>query len=167
LYQQIIIKIETKMNIGISANNRKKVASELSKLLADEYVLFTNTKNAHWNVEGADFYDKHKLFDEQAIQLATIIDNVAERIRSLGHPVPATLKAFLELTHLTESHSTTNSSKDFIAALLYAHETIIRYLRETINLFSNDYEDMGTSDFITSLMQEHEKTAWILRAHLK
>lgn len=155
------------MNIGISENNRKKVTIELIKLLADEYVLFTNTKNAHWNVEGADFYDKHKLFDEQAIQLAAIIDNVAERIRTLGYPVPSTLKTFLELTHLTESQSTTNSSKDFIAELLSAHETIIRHLREKINLLSNEYEDMGTSDFITSLIQEHEKTAWILRVHLK
>jgi starvation-inducible DNA-binding protein len=155
------------MNIGISENNRQKVSIALSKVLADEYLLFTHTKNAHWNVEGADFYDKHKLFDEQAIQLATIIDDVAERIRSLGYPVPATLKAFLDLTHLTESQSTTSTSKDFITALLSGHETIIRHLRENINLFSNDYEDMGTSDFVTSLMQEHEKTAWILRAHLK
>ncbi len=155
------------MNIGISESNRKTISLALSKLLADEYVLFTSTKNAHWNVEGSDFYDKHKLFDEQAGQLATILDRVAERIRTIGYPAPAALKTFLELTHLTESQSNTHRSKEFIAALLYGHETIIRYLRENINLFSNDYEDMGTGDFITSLVQEHEKTAWMLRAHLK
>ena len=155
------------MNIGITANNRQTITAELSKLLADEYVLFTKTKNAHWNVEGVDFYEKHKLFDEQAGQLAIIIDNVAERIRTLGFAVPASLKAFLELTQFTESELTTKSSKDFIAALLTDHETIIRYLRATINLFANDYEDMGTSDFITGLLQEHEKIAWKLRAHLK
>jgi starvation-inducible DNA-binding protein len=167
LHHQIIITIEKKMNIGITESNRKKVTIELAKLLADEYILFTNTKIAHWNVEGADFYDKHKLFDEQAIQLATIIDSVAERIRTLGFPVPSTLKTFLELTHLTESQTGMSSSRDLIAELLSAHETIIHRLREKINLFSNEYEDMGTSDFITSLMQEHEKTAWILRVHLK
>jgi starvation-inducible DNA-binding protein len=156
-----------KMNNGISLNNRQKIAAELAKLLADEYVLFTKTKKAHWNVEGADFYDKHKLFDEQASQLAITIDTVAERIRTLGFPVSAALKTFLELTHFTESESAANSSKDLIVELLNDHETIVRYLRPTINLFANDYEDMGTSDFITGLLQEHEKTAWMLRAHVK
>jgi starvation-inducible DNA-binding protein len=156
-----------KINIGISEENRQKVAAELSKFLADEYVLFTKTKEAHWNVEGIDFYDKHKLFDEQAEQLSGIIDSVAERIRTLGSPVPSTLKAFLELTHLTENKLLNKDSRTFISELLIAHETIINHLRENIDLFANEYGDFGTSDFITSLMQEHEKTAWILRAHLK
>jgi starvation-inducible DNA-binding protein len=156
-----------KINIGISEENRQKAATELSKLLADEYVLFTKTKEAHWNIEGIDFYDKHKLFDEQAEQLSGIIDSVAERIRTLGNPVPATLKAFLELTHLTENELLKNDSRTFISELLIAHETVINHLRENIELFANEYGDSGSSDFITSLMQEHEKTAWILRTHLK
>ena len=155
------------MNIGISERNREKVAIALSKLLADEYLLYTKTKEAHWNVEGIDFYDKHRLFDEQAGQLSDISDSVAERIRTLGHPVPATLKAFLELTHLTENSLQISNSRTFISELLMAHEIIIVFLRENINLFANEYEDLGTSDFVTSLMQEHEKMAWILRAHLK
>ncbi|MDY7396079.1 hypothetical protein UMM65_12585 [Aureibaculum sp. 2210JD6-5] len=52
-----------KTNIGISEENRQAVANELAKLLAEEYILYTKTRNAHWNVEGADFYDKHKLFE--------------------------------------------------------------------------------------------------------
>lgn len=130
-------------------------------------MLHTKTKQAHWNIEGNDFYDKHKLFDEQAEQIAETIDDVAERIRTLGHLVPATLKAFLELTRLTENVPSINNSQTFIGDLLLAHETIIIHLRANIDLFANDYEDLGTSDFITGLMKEHEKTAWILRAHLK
>jgi len=130
-------------------------------------LLHTKTKQAHWNIEGNDFYDKHKLFDEQAEQIAETIDDVAERIRTLGHLVPATLKAFLELTRLTENVPSINNSQTFIGDLLLAHETIIIHLRANIDLFANDYEDLGTSDFITGLMKEHEKTAWILRAHLK
>lgn len=49
-----------KTNIGITEENRQAVVNELAKLLADEYVLYTKTRNAHWNVEGVDFYDKHK-----------------------------------------------------------------------------------------------------------
>jgi starvation-inducible DNA-binding protein len=163
------LKQQTTMttDIGISEKNRKHTAYELSKILADEFVLFTKTKNAHWNVEGIDFYDKHKFFEEQANQLNEFIDNVAERIRTLGHFAPASLKSYLELTQLSESNSAKNSIKDFIATLLADHESIIISLRQNINIFANDYEDLGTSDFITSLMQDHEKTAWLLRTMLK
>lgn len=155
------------MNIGIAENNRKKVADELSKLLANEYVLFTKTKNAHWNVEGLDFNDKHQLFDNQTNQLASIIDSVAERIRTVGFTAPTSLKAFLELTTLQETDLDSNSSVAFINDLLLAHETIIIQLRNNISLFADSYGDFGSSDFITGLLQEHEKTAWILRTLLK
>lgn len=155
------------MNIGISEINRKKIAEELSKLLANEYVLFTKTKNAHWNVEGHDFYDKHQLFDNQANQLTATIDSVAERIRTLGFVAPASLKAFLELSILQETVLDSNKSIEFINDLLSAHETIIIQLRNNISLFADSYGDFGTSDFITSLLQEHEKSAWILRTLLK
>ena len=155
------------MNIGISEINRKNIADELSKLLANEYMLFTKTKNAHWNVEGLDFYDKHQLFDNQANQLASTIDSVAERIKTLGFVAPASLKAFLELTSLQDTDLASNSSVAFINDLLSAHETIIIQLRNNISLFADSYGDSGSSDFITSLLQEHEKTAWILRTLLK
>ncbi len=154
-------------NIGIVEANRLAVATELNKLLADEYVLYTKTRNAHWNVEGADFYDKHKFFEAQFEQLDEIIDSVAERVRSLGHYASATLKSFLSLTHLTETKSEKNDSQGFIRELLADHESIIVHLRANINQFMEDYKDAGTSDFVTGLLQEHEKMAWFLRGHLK
>lgn len=154
-------------NIGITDSNRQAVANDLSKILADEYVLYTKTRNAHWNVEGADFYDKHKFFESQFEQLDEIIDNIAERIRSLGHYAPATLQSFLSLTHLTEESRSENNSKGFINELLKDHESIVIHLRENINRFANECNDLGTSDFITGLMEEHEKMAWFLRSHLK
>ena len=154
-------------NIGIIEANRLAVATELNKLLADEYVLYTKTRNAHWNVEGADFYDKHKFFEAQFEQLDEIIDSVAERVRSLGHYASATLKSFLSLTHLTETKSEKNDSQGFIRELLADQESIIVHLRANINQFMEDYKDAGTSDFVTGLLQEHEKMAWFLRGHLK
>ena len=156
-----------KPNIGITDSNRQTVVSELAKILADEYVLYTKTRNAHWNVEGADFYDKHKFFEGQFEQLDENIDSVAERIRTLGHYAPATLKSFLSLTQLSEETSTENDSKGFIAELLNDHESIIISIRENINRFANELNDLGTSDFITGLMTDHEKMAWFLRSHLK
>jgi len=155
------------INIGIIEKNRKHVADELSKILANEFVLFTKTKNAHWNVEGIDFYDKHKFFEDQANQLDGFTDSVAERIRTLGHYAPASLKSYLELTQLAEPKQSKYDSQSFIKELLSDNETIINHLRENINIFANDYEDLGTSDFITGLMQDHEKMAWFLRTLLK
>ncbi|MFA7273854.1 MAG: DNA starvation/stationary phase protection protein [Crocinitomicaceae bacterium] len=155
-----------KIAIGISDTNRQAVATELIKVLADENVLYMKTKKAHWNVEGPDFYDKHKFFETQFGELDGIIDSVAERIRTLGHYAPASLKSYLDLTQLTERTSEKNDSHGFIRELVEDHESIIMTLREHIQSFANDFDDAGSSDFITGLMETHEKMAWFLRSHL-
>ena len=156
-----------KTNTGITDANTQAVANELAKLLADEYVLYTKTRNAHWNIEGIDFFEKHTFFETQFDQLNETIDNVAERIRSVGHYAYATLKSFLELTHLTEVNRENNDSNGFLNELLIDHESIIIHCRENIHRFANEYHDTGTSDFITQLMEKHEKMAWLIRSQLK
>lgn len=156
-----------KTSIGITEANRESVANELAKILADEYVLYTKTKNAHWNIEGPDFYDKHKFFEAQFGELDGIVDSVAERIRTLGHYVDAMLKAFLSVTQFTEQKFEKNDSSGYLKELLIDHETLIMSLRRNIPVFATDYHDLGTSDFITGLMESHEKMAWFLRSHLK
>ncbi len=157
-----------KLDIGIHPNNTRSVVQILSSLLADEYILYTKTRNAHWNVDGPDFYAMHKFFEAQYETIDATIDDVAERIRSLGHFAPATLKEFIELTHLTEKPRTKNDRISFmyIKELLGDHESIINSLRDAILKVGNDYKDLGTSDFMTSLMEQHEKMAWMLRMHL-
>ena len=154
-------------SIGITPKHRQAVATELTKLLADEFVLYTKTRNAHWNVEGPDFHAMHIFFEQQYEELEEKVDEVAERIRKIGHYAPATLQSFLQLTHLTEQSREKNDSPGFIKELTEDHESIIVFLRENIKPFADDYGDAGTSDFITGLMEEHEKMAWMLRAHLK
>ena len=153
--------------IGITKENLSKVAHVLNGFLADEFLLYLKTRNAHWNIEGSDFHTMHKFFEEQYEQLDETMDEVAERIRMLGHYAPATMKSYLELTHLTEQSRGKNDSAGFIKDLLGDHESIIIRLRENINLFANELNDLGSSDFITGLMETHEKMAWMLRAHLK
>ena len=156
-----------KTSIGITEANREGVANGLAKILADEYVLYTKTRNAHWNIEGPDFYDKHKFFESQFGELDAIVDRVAERIRTLGHYVDAMLKAFLSVTQFTEQKREKNDSAGYLKELLIDHETLIMSLRESIHVFADDYHDLGTSDFVTGLMETHEKMAWFLRSHLK
>ncbi len=156
-----------KTNIGISEKNTQAVANELAKILADEVILVTKTRNAHWNVEGSDFHAMHLFFESQYDALDEAIDGIAERIRSLGHYAPGTHKEFLELTSLTEKRGNKNTSESFIKDLLGDHEAIIIRLRENVDRFANKLGDAGTSDYITGLMENHEKMAWMLRAHLK
>ena len=153
--------------IGIKEENLAAVAYSLSQILADEFVLFTKTKKAHWNVEGPDFHSKHLFFESQFQQLDNIIDTVAERIRTLGHYAPGSLKEYLELTHLSEQSRESNDSNGFIKELLADHESILIHLRENINRFGTVLHDLGSSDYITGLLENHEKMAWMLRAHLK
>jgi len=155
-----------KPNIGIKPEHLAAVAHSLGKILADEFVLYTKTRKAHWNVEGIDFHAKHLFFEAQYGQLEEIVDEVAERIRTLGHFPPATLKEYLALTHLTEDPLAKNDSESFIKELLADHESILIHLRENIDGYANALKDVGSSDYITGLMETHEKMAWMLRSHL-
>lgn len=156
-----------KPQIGIKEEHLVQVANVLSKILADEFILYTKTKKAHWNVEGPDFYNKHIFFEQQYKQLDELIDTIAERIRTIGHYAPASLKEYLGLTHLTEQLVSGNDSLSYIKELLADHESILIYLRENINNLAAAQHDLGTSDYITGLLETHEKMAWMLRAHLK
>ena len=158
--------MQNDMNIGLSEINRRTVVKVLASILADEFVLYTKTRTAHWNVIGNDFAEKHKLFESQYEQLDNMIDNVAERIRALGYFVPSILSEILASTNIKEEKLSFYNSSSIIAILLADHETIIRNLRNQLSFFANEQEDLGTSDSVSGLMLDHEKAAWFLRAHL-
>lgn len=155
-----------KPNIGISQEHLAEVSQILSHILADEFVLYTKTRNAHWNLEGPDFHSVHIIFESQYNELAEIIDKVAERIRMLGHYAPATLKQILQLTHLTEQTREKNDSRGFVKELLSDHENIAINIRTKINRLAEQLKDVGTSDYLTGLTEYHEKISWMLRSHL-
>ena len=153
-------------NIGLAPNSRHKVIDILGGIIADQYILYTKTRNYHWNVTGEDFPQYHKLFEAQYSALDEDIDAVAERIRTLGGKTPATLGEFLKLATLKEHPAKHPTAKTMITNLLADHETVIRNLRKDIGSCLK-LDDVGTQDFLTQLMEKHEKTAWMLRATLE
>ena len=155
-----------KPRIGIADDMRRGVVELLSTLLADEYVLYTKTRNYHWNVVGMQFNDLHKLFEAQYEALDEVIDEVAERARSLGGRALGTLAEFSERTRLKEEPKKTPEAKQMLANLLADHETLVRELRADLQTAMDKFGDAGTSDFLTGLMEKHEKTAWMLRSFL-
>lgn len=155
-----------KANIGIKEEDLQEVALFLNKLLADEFVLYTKTRNYHWNITGDNFIELHKLYEKQYEEIEEIIDLVAERIRYLGHYAEGRLKDFLKITHLDEPDYTTEQKQQF-TNLLQDHESIIVSIRKMIPKVQDDLHDAGTADFITGIMEQHEKIAWFLRSYFK
>jgi starvation-inducible DNA-binding protein len=151
-------------NIGITDNDRASVVTILNTLLADEYVLYTKTRNYHWNVVGPQFNDLHKFFADQYEALDEIVDEVAERARTLGGHSIATLVEFQEASRLKEHRGQYPAADDMLDNLLADHEATIRQLRADADIVGNQHHDAGTNDFLITLLEKHEKMAWMLRA---
>lgn len=155
-----------KPNLGLSGKSRDAVLSVLGRLLADEHVLYVKTRNFHWNVTGPHFGPLHALFEEHYGELAETIDEVAERIRMLGGVAPGSMKEFIKLARIDEQPGGKLEAEKMIAALLSDHEAVIRALREATEV-AGKAGDKGTEDFLTGVMEDHEKKAWMLRAHIE
>jgi starvation-inducible DNA-binding protein len=155
-----------KPNIGIANNHLQSIAKLLNVLLADEFTLYAKTRNYHWNVTGPSFSEMHKFFEAQYEELDEMMDEVAERVRMLGHYSLGSLSAFSKNTRLTEGQDEDNTKK-MVQNLLDDHETIIRMCRNDINTLNDKYKDAGNADFVTGIMKAHEKMAWMLRSYIE
>lgn len=152
------------INIGISDSQREKIAQGLSKVLADTYTLYLKTHNYHWNVTGPQFNALHTMFETQYTELATAVDDIAERIRALGHLAPGSYKEYAELTCIEDGDGKKNAD-DMIRDLVKGQEAVVRTCRDTFPL-AEEASDEPTCDLLTVRMQTHEKTAWMLRSML-
>lgn len=153
-------------NIGISDKNRTAVSEVLNARLSDTFVLYAKLRKYHWNVTGIHFHELHELFEEQYHQLEESMDEIAERIRQVGGFAFGTLDEFKGHTALEEQPGIVPKAEDMLRDALADHETVIRQLRKDITAADEEYGDIGTSDFLTGLLESHEKMAWMLRAHL-
>lgn len=152
------------IEIGISEADRRAIAEGLSRLLADTYTLYVKTHNFHWNVTGPLFNTLHLMFEQQYTELATAVDEIAERIRALGFPAPGSYKQFGALTSVEEEEGVP-SAEEMIAQLAKDQETVTRTAREVFPV-AEKADDEPTADLLTQRMLIHEKTAWMLRSML-
>ncbi|KIO51531.1 Dps family protein [Flavobacterium hibernum] len=153
------------LHIGITPKNLKKSAAILATILSNEMTLYVKTRKFHWNISGNSFMELHKLFEDQYRILEANIDDVAERISQLGEKTIGTMKEFVENSTLKESPNEYPSQKQMLEELLGNHEQLATEFRAYIPVFENENNDIGSADFITGLLQEHEKMAWILRRY--
>ncbi len=153
-------------NLGLSDESRLSVGLLLNLLVADEYVLYATTRDYHWNVTGPDFDSLHLLFETQFGQISQWLDDIAERARTVG------VGAHGNWTDLTKAVRSSAASgiglppNRMLSELLALHENLVVHLRAD-TATSERLGDAGTTDFLTGLLEQHEKAAWLLRSHLE
>ena len=157
--------IDNSVNIGIDEEDRKAIANGVSELLADTYTLYLKTHNFHWNVVGPKFHDLHLMFEEQYTELATAVDDVAERIRTLGFPAPGTYQQFAELSSIKETLGIPEAT-EMVRVLTADNEAVVRTARRILPI-AQEANDESTASLLSDRMVVHEKTAWMLRSLLQ
>lgn len=152
----------TTIDIGISAQNRESIAEGLKRLLADSYTLYLQTHNFHWNVTGPSFRELHLMFEEHYTELATAVDEIAERIRTLDVAAPGTYKEFARLSAIEEVDGVPEA-RDMVDILTRGHEQVVKTCRNVLKQ-AQEADDESTASLVSDRMRIHEKTAWMLRA---
>jgi len=153
-----------KIDTGIPQADRKAIADGLSRLLADSYTLYLKTHNFHWNVTGPMFQTLHTMFEQEYTELAMAVDEVAERIRALGHPAPGSYKAYAKLSSIKEADGVP-AAGEMVKQLVAGHEAVAKTARSVFPAAEKGNDEV-TADLLTQRMQVHEKTAWMLRSLL-
>lgn len=151
-----------KIDIGIATEDREKIAEGMKHLLADSYTLYLQTHNFHWNVTGPQFRELHMMFEEHYTELAEAVDEIAERILTLGFAAPGTYQEFAKLSSIDEIEGVP-SANDMVNLLTKAHEQVVKTCRDVLKLAQNA-NDESTIALVSDRMRIHEKTAWMLRA---
>jgi len=150
------------INIGIDDQGRAKVSDALKKLLADTYTLYLKTHGYHWNVEGPHFQQLHLQFMEQYTEMWTAVDELAERIRALGHFAPSSYSQMSALSTIKEEDGKPDW-RAMVINLAKGHEQVATTAREVLRI-AEEVGDEATADVVAPRLTLHEKTAWMLRA---
>ena len=156
-----------KTNIGLSDEARLEVGQTLNLILADEFVLYATTRDYHWNVTGPEFRSLHLQFEEHYTQIAQWIDDVAERARAIGVGARGNWADLVKAARSSADPGMDLPADHMLSELLALHEDLVVQLRTDSEACLTRFKDAGTADFLTGLMEKHEKAAWMLRAQLE
>lgn len=151
--------------IGLDKDKAQQLAVELNDLLAHYQVLYMNTRGYHWNIKGQQFFELHVKFEEIYTDLQTKIDELAERILTLGFTPDHSFTQYLEGSTIQEHKNATQGSEcvkglvDGFSVLLSKQRTILEQ--------SGDAADEGTAALMGDYIREQEKLLWMLNAYLQ
>ena len=146
-------------------NDKAATVQAMEGLLADSYTLYLKTHGYHWNVTGPMFSTLHTMFETHYTDLALAVDEIAERIRALEAPAPASYSQFLERAQVEEDRGVP-AALDMIRNLVADHETVAASARKVVRAAEAAGDD-ASGDLGVRRIDVHEKTAWMLRSHLQ
>lgn len=152
--------------IDMEQDLRNKMIELVNRQLADTFDLFSQTKQAHWNVKGPQFYQLHELFDELAAELIAFVDLIAERATALGGLAMGTVRMSAESTRLEEFPAETVESMATVEALATRYANLAASTRAAIDT-ADEAGDMDTADLFTEVSRALDKNLWFLEAHLQ
>ncbi|WP_020468988.1 DNA starvation/stationary phase protection protein Dps [Zavarzinella formosa] len=155
-----------KTRIDIKSDVREKIVELLNQQLADTSDLFTQTKQAHWNVKGANFIAVHKMFDEFAGQIIEHVDEIAERTTALGGVAMGTARMAAKNSRLPEYPTDAVNSQQHLTALADRYAALAKTTREAIDK-ADGLGDKSTADLFTSISRDLDQALWFIEAHLQ
>lgn len=158
--QSKVTPVNTKT--GIDHKDRAELAHRLSSCLANTYLLYLKTQNVHWNIVGPMFYAVHKLTEEQYKNMASAIDDIAERIRAIGFIAPADFDTFKALSGI-DQRKLNDDAVSMVEQLVVENEYCAKTLRKAVQE-AERLEDVKTADLLTERIGSHEESAWMLRS---
>jgi starvation-inducible DNA-binding protein len=153
---------KVEINIGINAQGREKSANAVKRLLAETYTLYLKTHGYHWNVEGPHFQQLHIQFMEQYTEMWNAVDELAERVRALGHYAPSSYSEMSAISTMAEETERPDWQQ-MVRNLASGHEQVANTARDVLRI-AEEVGDEATADVVTPRLTLHEKTAWMLRA---
>lgn len=143
-------------------NTQDTIATELSVFLASTYTLYLKVQNYHWNIEGREFFAVHQFTETLYNELFTQVDEIAERVRTLGKKAPGTFRKYLELSHIQEA-SNEDSCETVMTIIQGDYQTLIADAKKIIAL-AEDSNDNGTADLLTPYVSSYEKSLWMMKS---
>src|SRR5215510_8807927 len=155
-----------KTRIDIDAETREQVVSLLNQQLADTFDLYSQTKQAHWNVKGQQFFQLHELFDKLATELLDHVDTIAERSTTLGGTALGTARMAAAKSRLPEYSAEITGGRESIEALVERYAKLATTTRAAIDR-ADELGDVDTSDLFTGVSRGLDKTLWFLEAHCR
>lgn len=156
--------MKTTNAIGLDANKAKKLADKLNELLANYSIFYQNTRGYHWNIKGDKFFELHVKFEELYTDLLLKIDEVAERIRTLGHVPTHAYTDYISISTIKESKQVSDGLKA-VAGILESFKILISLQRELLSM-SAETGDEGTNALMSDYIRAEEKLVWMYSAFL-
>ncbi len=152
------------MTTQVANNINVEIAEVLKYILADQFVLYTKARNYHWNVRGEQFFKLHELFEKLYDELADDVDEVAERIRSLGVYAPGTMSEFLKLSQISEKENYYPAADEMVRSFTSDYELVTNRIIENATKIQDEYRDEITAGLLYGLAQKYQKNIWMLKS---